>query len=264
MTTQLVTRAEWGARPRVCSAPIPEEDGITVHYGGPSPWTGSTINRSTPERFQATADHRRCASIWRAYQAFHLDNRGWCDIAYTSGVCPHGVRFEGRGPGLRTGAQGTNDGNRRSYATCYIAGEGDPLTAAAKLAFLDEDARLGGALRWGHRDWHSTACPGEPLYRWKLAGFPRPGGAQPPPNHPPPTLPPSSGGYAVPVTIRRNSTGLPVRKAQALLLAHGFNLTVDGIFGSNTDRLVRQFQVRNRLAADGIVGPNTWRALIEH
>jgi hypothetical protein len=114
----------------------------------------------------------------RAYQAFHLDSRGWCDFAYSSGVCPHGTRYVGRGPGVRTAAQGTNDGNLRSYACVGLWGDGDPLTDPAKLAYLDEGARLA-RLRWGHRDWKSTACPGNPAYAWRSAGFPRP--STPPP-----------------------------------------------------------------------------------
>lgn len=100
-----------------------------------------------------------------------MDGNGWADIAYTSGACPHGVRYEGRGPGRRTAAQGTTAGNDRSYAVCYIAGGNDPLTDEARAAFADEGARLK-PLRWGHQDWKSTACPGTDLWAWRRAGFP--------------------------------------------------------------------------------------------
>lgn len=38
---------------------------------------------------------------------------------------------------------------------------------------------------------------------------------------------------------------------------------LDGRFGSETERAVRAFQRDRGLAADGIVGPETWRALVE-
>lgn len=38
---------------------------------------------------------------------------------------------------------------------------------------------------------------------------------------------------------------------------------VDGLFGPETDRRVRQFQANENLAVDGEVGKNTWTALLE-
>lgn len=153
--------------------------GTTSHYGGPSPW-GSTADRSSWERFAATTDHSRCPSIVRAWHDYHR-SKGWAGLAYTSCVCPHGVRYEGRGPGKRTGANGTNDGNQRSYAVVYIAGDVDPLTDPAKVAFLDEGHRLGHPLRWDHSDWKATACAGDPIRAWEATGWAAPAA---PPNPP--------------------------------------------------------------------------------
>lgn len=38
---------------------------------------------------------------------------------------------------------------------------------------------------------------------------------------------------------------------------------VDGLFGPKTDERIRQFQADESLAVDGIVGTNTWTALLE-
>ena len=122
MTGLLITRAEWGARPARGGIGTIAPEGITVHYNGPAfggfPW-----------------DHGRCAQMVRGTQAFHLDGRGWADIAYTACVCPHGFVFEGRGTRQRTAAQGTNDGNRRSLALMFLAGEGEPATDEARAVF---------------------------------------------------------------------------------------------------------------------------------
>lgn len=177
-SSPLVSRAGWGARDPVCRPTNIEPEGITIHWSGPSPWTG--VDRSSVERFLATASHSRCPSIWRAFENFHMDVRNGCMIFYTSGACPHGVRFEGRGPGVRTGAQGTNDGNLRSYAVQTLTGIDDPFSELSKSAALDEEARLGVPFRWGHRDWRDsqgrirTECPGPIVYDWRQAGFPDP------------------------------------------------------------------------------------------
>ncbi|MQY14418.1 hypothetical protein SRB5_45850 [Streptomyces sp. RB5] len=63
------------------------------------------------------------------------------------------------------------------------------------------------------------------------------------------------------VTVRRGDINTAVRAAQWELNKHGYGLTVDGNFGTLTDTAVRGFQSANGLSVDGVVGPNTWRAL---
>jgi len=48
-----------------------------------------------------------------------------------------------------------------------------------------------------------------------------------------------------------------VRKAQAALNDRGFNLAVDGVFGPNTEKAVRDFQGNNGLAQTGMLDNET-------
>lgn len=58
------------------------------------------------------------------------------------------------------------------------------------------------------------------------------------------------------------SRGNDVRKVQAILNDGGYALAEDGIFGEKTEAAVKDFQEKNDLAVDGIVGNNTWAALM--
>lgn len=65
-------------------------------------------------------------------------------------------------------------------------------------------------------------------------------------------------------TIARGSAGEYVREAQNILIDKGYLLGiygVDGIFGTETEQVVKSFQADNNLTADGIIGPNTWAKL---
>jgi peptidoglycan hydrolase-like protein with peptidoglycan-binding domain len=62
--------------------------------------------------------------------------------------------------------------------------------------------------------------------------------------------------------LRLGNTGDSVKIVQAGLNGKYSPLVADGIFGPATDRAVRGFQSSRGLAADGIVGPQTWSALL--
>ncbi len=68
-------------------------------------------------------------------------------------------------------------------------------------------------------------------------------------------------GEAVEMTIRKGSTGEVVTALQTRLIALGYALDADGIFGQKTENAVKMFQASRGLTADGICGPNTWAAL---
>jgi murein L,D-transpeptidase YcbB/YkuD len=62
--------------------------------------------------------------------------------------------------------------------------------------------------------------------------------------------------------VSAGATGEDVRSIQYFLNASGNNLAIDGDFGPLTKSAVQAFQGSHGLAADGIVGDQTWPALI--
>jgi hypothetical protein len=63
-------------------------------------------------------------------------------------------------------------------------------------------------------------------------------------------------------TLKHGNTGDEVTALQYLLNSYGYALAADGIFGVGTRSAVQSFQSSKGLAVDGIVGPNTWNALV--
>ena len=66
--------------------------------------------------------------------------------------------------------------------------------------------------------------------------------------------------------IKLGSKGPDVKKAQQLLIVKGYSCGAagaDGDFGAGTYNAVKKFQADNGLEADGIVGDNTWAALLK-
>lgn len=61
--------------------------------------------------------------------------------------------------------------------------------------------------------------------------------------------------------VQYGSQGSEVKELQKLLNKNGYSLTEDGIFGEKTQSAVRDYQKKNGLTVDGIVGVNTWGSL---
>lgn len=63
------------------------------------------------------------------------------------------------------------------------------------------------------------------------------------------------------VYLQHGSEGDAVAALQEALNNAGYDLSVDGIFGDDTDAAVRDYQNANDLSVDGIAGPDTLAAL---
>lgn len=121
--------------------------------------------------YKTDSTHRRCEAFWRAVRNYHVNTKGWSDIAYSFGVCPHGVRFVGRGWDKSQWANGSDqvgfdDGSDAYWYTVllFIGGPEAPnLPMIAALETLVEEGRNSG--RCGlrvlpHNDFKRKVCPG--------------------------------------------------------------------------------------------------------
>ncbi|BCM93462.1 hypothetical protein IAD21_05353 [Abditibacteriota bacterium] len=72
------------------------------------------------------------------------------------------------------------------------------------------------------------------------------------------------------VRLKKGDRGDAVRAIQTLLNTNQTDsgepaygaVNVDGVFGTQTDRVLRNFQKDNTLVADGVAGPQTWSLLL--
>lgn len=209
----------------------------------------------------------------RGIQRFHMDGRGWADIAY-SFLVADGRVWEGRGVGVQGGH--TRGRNSVSHAVCVV-GHYDhmepterDIDAVVELVAHGRERGWWGELTGPHRDapGAATSCCGSHL----IARIPEirrraNGGAKPSRPTPKPTPKPKPTDWteslimSLPL-VRKGSRGANVRRVQALLTANGHRVAIDGIAGPKTDAAIRAFQRSAKLAVDGIVGRNTWTRLL--
>jgi hypothetical protein len=169
----------------------------------------------------------------------------WNGFPYNAYIRKDGTVFIGRG--MNIGSQCTNY-NSRSYGICC---EGDysketSMPQAQFSALVDFIKSLKPKLPnlkgvKGHYELDpGTTCPEKyfPLDKVKMA---------------------VSVQYPI---LRRGNFGEDVKFLQTALIKHGYKLIADGDFGPATDKAVRDFQVKNKLGVDGVVGPFSWRCLL--
>jgi hypothetical protein len=169
------------------------------------------------------------------------------------------------------------------FPYCQVGGKTYATVADTPLVGLD---RIMAWLRsWGVPDVWPMGAPDWNSHRNAAVWDSQPGhyghsqipendhtdpGPMPPlfavgPTPTPPKPTPAPSGAPWPGRYLRNyMTGADVRQWQQRMRDRGWSITVDGCFGdpikqtSQSDRVCRQFQAEKGLAADGIVGPQTW------
>lgn len=103
----------------------------------------------------------------RDIQRFHMDTKGWSDIAYSFCVDDDGTIYEGRGAGIAGGH--TKNRNSISHAICLMGNfqtrpvRMPALKACASLAVHGMEHGWWNGWTNGHRHapGASTACPGD-------------------------------------------------------------------------------------------------------
>lgn len=153
-----VTRREWNARPAKAKDLLPwsKIDTVFVHYTA---------------GFQDEFGDPRARM--RGIQNYHMDTKGWNDIAYNFGFARSGEVLEGRGWGIKSAATGVE--NSHSVAFVFLGADKvgrDDVTAkgrAALGALIREAKKLKGRalIIKGHTEAPGVAgeteCPGKEL-----------------------------------------------------------------------------------------------------
>jgi len=62
--------------------------------------------------------------------------------------------------------------------------------------------------------------------------------------------------------LKRGDKGENVKELQGMLIKLGYKISIDGDFGGLTQQAVADFQAKNRMTADGIVGDITYNAMM--
>lgn len=146
----------WGQRSPKCVShnPLDRSSVLFVHY---SDSDGTGIDKKGEPK-----------DALRNIQNFHMDSRGWCDIAYSylivqqRGIFKKPLIFKGRGFGTVPASQeGHNTGN---VSVCIIADGNDRIKRSTVRAIGYLARRFPGEWVMGHRDVNSTSCPGDRLY----------------------------------------------------------------------------------------------------
>lgn len=230
--SEWITRAEIGLRPRAgggVALKVANVDGYALHWPG----------MAKPIDATGAVGQRRVCSALRGWQAYHMDVRGWSDIAYQSAVDQAGRKYTLRGQNIQSGANGNQDVNVRYGAILLVLAPGEKpspaMVATVKEVGGEFCRRFTGARKkpYGHRDVRpaGTDCPGPLAYAAIQAGTFTPGVTPPPDVHPDPDQPSISLAACV-YTAQHNGQYLPggtddSLNVKAYLVRHGYALASD-------------------------------------
>ena len=255
---------QWGSRtkyPDGTKRPF-KMDKVVIHWGGyTNPGTGQEDEMA----------------ILRGWQRYHIDSKGWTDIAYNFAVGNSGLSYRLRGINRSGATSGDyeNDGipeNNEALPIVWLGGKNHEISDAAYATMSRLIRESQQTVVIGHRGVKGTTqCPGDDWMtyigeeRWTIV-------APPPPPPPPPT-----GDHQM-ITIKHyagyESKGLKHQRptvvaGQRMLAYHGFadqktvdsTCASDGWYGPGTVEATKDYQQARGLVIDGTIGPVTWASL---
>lgn len=255
------------------------DDNVFVHWGG------SQV-RETAEGGNVQAER----ATLRDWEHYHVHRKGWRGIAYDLAIGNSGRVYVCRGNARSAATSGDMDedgipNNAESDAVVLLVGQGQEASPAAlaSLKVVCDAARPTNGV-YGHADAAGTrtACPGPQLRQWvadyRAGDVTDDGGRPPRPDEDSPAPDPASDDGSV---IGAIVNDLPVLSRQeryrkdphvqtvqaAVTYRWGLPTTIDGYFGPDTERKVREVQQRahakdDSIHVDGIVGKQTWQLLL--
>lgn len=261
---------DWGSRtsyPDGTKLPF-DVDKIVIHWGGGTDPDGDDDIPTEGEE----------AAILRSWQRFHIDGKGWSDIAYNYGIGNTGLLYRLRGWN-RSGATSGDidqDGipeNQEAVALVWIGGTAGRPSVEAFQAMGQLVRAIYRALGWDltdgskvtvHSDHKATACPGDEWRAWRdrkgwLDGVPPAG-----------EVDEFGLGLLAYGAGSKASPSRPVMALQVMLAAAGFPdgnsidpsaNKADGIFRSGTRTALARFQDDAAVPVTGTSTVATWRAL---
>ncbi|WP_370591186.1 peptidoglycan recognition protein family protein [Saccharopolyspora montiporae] len=252
--------SDWGAREASGAIEVLDSapDKIVVHHT-------ATPNSEDTSQEQAFA-------LAQQVQEYHMDSNGWVDTGQNFTNSRGGYLLEGRHQSLaalESGSQhvvGAHAGEQNSVSL-GIENEGTYSQAEVPAALWESLVELcsymvgqygiGAGEIYGHRDFMSTACPGDVLY----ARLPELREA----------VAAAVGGVAVdPVVwplVRGGSRGPVVSALQWLLRSGGAEVPVDGVFDARTGRATAGVRggsascFATRVAEPDVFGGRDWARL---
>lgn len=152
---QHFTRSDWGARP-------PEP--------GPGPLTPELVRGIVlhwPGMAQPIHEVPAVKAALRSWQDYHMDVKGWSDIAYQVAIDQLGNTYQLRGLRTQSGANGDTTTNERYGALLLVIAPGEQPSVAMTLAVRRTIARhrelfssSSAILGHGQVRPEPTSCPG--------------------------------------------------------------------------------------------------------